>query len=144
MAKPGPVVKPSALAAATAGAAQAKRAAQAGQQGQQQQRRDAKLGSILISERRDRKLAGHQAGTVPFPFTSREAYERSLRQPVGPEWNSADATAELTRPEVVTRAGQIIAPIAYARVKRGEGQAAARASSAVASVGQGKSQRKVR
>ena len=38
--------------------------------------------------------------TVPYPYTSREAYERSLRVPIGPEYNTDEAFRNLTRPAV--------------------------------------------
>ena len=48
---------------------------------------------------------------VPFPFTSREQYERAMRQPLGREWNSSVSFASLNQPEVKTRRGTIIEPI---------------------------------
>ena len=37
---------------------------------------------------------------MPYPFTSREAYERSMRAPIGPEYNTDEAFRNLTRPAV--------------------------------------------
>jgi U3 small nucleolar RNA-associated protein 14 len=37
---------------------------------------------------------------VPYPFTSREQYERAMRRPVGKEWNTALAVRDQTRPAV--------------------------------------------
>lgn len=48
---------------------------------------------------------------VPYPFTSREQYERAMRQPLGREWNANQSFHNLTRPEVKTRLGTIIDPI---------------------------------
>lgn len=48
---------------------------------------------------------------VPFPYTSREQYERAMRQPLGREWNAAQSFHNLTRPEIKTRRGTIIDPI---------------------------------
>jgi U3 small nucleolar RNA-associated protein 14 len=77
---------------------------------------------------------------VPFPFTSREQYERSIRQPLGKQWNTASATSALCAPRVTTKAGEVIEPMALtksiktkgaeAAVKRGWGRG-------VASLGRG-------
>jgi hypothetical protein len=61
-----------------------------------------------------------------------------MRAPLGREWNAAAVARELVRPDVTTRAGAIIAPIAFAKVQRGAGEAVARAASAIASKGQSK------
>ncbi len=63
-------------------------------------RKDSHLAGVIISEKRDKKLAKYQADKVPYPFTSREQYERSLRTTVGPEWNTPSTFSELTRPDV--------------------------------------------
>ena len=55
---------------------------------------------VILSEKRDKKLAKLQAATVPYPFTSREQYERSLRAPVGKEWNTSTTVSYMTKPEV--------------------------------------------
>jgi U3 small nucleolar RNA-associated protein 14 len=99
-------------------------------------RKDAKLSRVVITEKRDKKLAKHQAAAVPYPFTSAETYERSLLHPLGDAWNTLGATAEMTKPDWVTRAGLIIQPISQYKVKRGEGPDAAVASSAAASLPQ--------
>lgn len=66
---------------------------------------------------------------VPYPFTSREQYERSLRQPIGAEWNTSQSVRDMTRPAVVVRAGSIVAPMKLGKLQRkaGEEQAAAMA-----------------
>ena len=38
--------------------------------------------------------------TLPYPFTSKEVFEQSIRVPVGPEFNPATAVRALTRPDV--------------------------------------------
>lgn len=38
--------------------------------------------------------------TLPFPFTSKEVFEQSIRMPIGPEFNPATAVGALNRPEV--------------------------------------------
>lgn len=48
---------------------------------------------------------------VPYPFTSREQYERSLRQPIGGEWNTSQSVKSMTRRPVIVSRGAVIAPI---------------------------------
>jgi U3 small nucleolar RNA-associated protein 14 len=91
-------------------------------------RKDAGLSGVFISEKRDRKLAmAHQAPNVPHPFSSKEAYEASMRHPLGREWNTMVSTAALTRPEWTTKAGLIIQPIKPGKIVRnGKGPEEAR------------------
>jgi U3 small nucleolar RNA-associated protein 14 len=100
-------------------------------------RRDSGLSKVVISEKRDKKLAQHQADVVPFPFTSREAYERSLRNPVGAEWNTLSTTAQATRPEWTSRAGLIIQPLAYTDVRKETKRVEEDAAAMVAASGMG-------
>ena len=65
---------------------------------------------------------------VPYPYTSREQYEAALRRASGPELNTSKMVDEVTKPEVHTRAGVIIAPARLAhknmkRAKKGETRA---------------------
>lgn len=55
---------------------------------------------------------------MPYPFTSREQYERSLRQPIGHEWNTSRSVREMTRPAVIVPAGSIVAPMKLGKVHR--------------------------
>ena len=45
---------------------------------------------------------------VPYPFTSREQYERAMRQPIGPDFNTLSAHARLTMPEVRVRSSVLL------------------------------------
>lgn len=51
-------------------------------------RKDAGKRSVVITEKWDRKGQQYAAKAVPFPFDSRDTYERSLRQPLGSEFNT--------------------------------------------------------
>ena len=55
---------------------------------------------------------------VPYPFTSREQYERSLRQPIGGEWNTSQSVRAMTRPAVVVRAGVAVNPMKLGKLHR--------------------------
>ena len=48
---------------------------------------------------------------IPFPFTSAEQYEHSLRAPVGADWNTQYTHHQLTKPAVQIKAGHLIAPM---------------------------------
>jgi U3 small nucleolar RNA-associated protein 14 len=76
-------------------------------------RRDAKLKHVLINEKVDQKAMKYQVATLPYPFTSQEAYEKSLMTPIGKEWNTTLSFQENVRPKVITKAGEIIDPIKY-------------------------------
>ncbi|KAL9173485.1 hypothetical protein ABFS82_03G117800 [Erythranthe guttata] len=76
-------------------------------------RKDAHLNNVIISEKLDRKAEKLHTKTLPYPFTSTEVFEQSIRMPIGPEFNPATAVGALNRPEVVKRAGLNIKPIQY-------------------------------
>ena len=75
------------------------------------ERSDAKLKHVIINQSTGAKQKDFVVEGVPFPFTSREQYERAMRQPLGREWNSSTSFANLTKPEIKTRRGTIIDPI---------------------------------
>lgn len=51
-------------------------------------RRDARQAHVIISEKWDRKAQKYAAAAVPFPFDGRDSYERSIRQPLGADFNT--------------------------------------------------------
>ncbi|MED6155205.1 hypothetical protein PIB30_003400 [Stylosanthes scabra] len=79
-------------------------------------RKDAQLKNVIISEKLDKKAEKLHTKALPFPFTSKEAFEQSMRVPIGPESNPATAIGALNRPEVVKRPGVIIKPIQFEEV----------------------------
>lgn len=99
-------------------------------------RKDAKNSNVMISERRIADAAKYKINEVPYPFKSREEYERSLQLPLGgmvilvinielpfsplmylfficftEEWNASQAVNALTQADVKKRSGRIIEPI---------------------------------
>ena len=74
-------------------------------------RRDKHLKHVIISEKRNKRAAKYLVPTLPHQYDSKQQYERSLRNPIGPEWNTSDAHARMTRPKVIARGGNVIAPI---------------------------------
>lgn len=76
-----------------------------------QDRRDAKLKNVIINQKRLKKNVGYLASSLPFPFQTRAEYERSIRMPMGQEWNVKSVYQETTKPRVMVRAGRIISPM---------------------------------
>ncbi|NXG37912.1 UT14A protein, partial [Dromaius novaehollandiae] len=79
-------------------------------------RKDQHLPHVIMSEQRNIHAAAHQVSELPFPFEKHQQFERSIRTPVGPTWNTQRAFQKLTAPRVVTRAGHIIQPISAENV----------------------------
>ena len=75
-------------------------------------RKDAALRHVIVSEKRDKKAAQFTTAGVPFPFTNREQFERSLRAPIGREWNTAASHQALVAPSKTVVKGAVIEPIA--------------------------------
>eukprot|EP00898_Chlorokybus_atmophyticus_P006709 jgi/Chlat1/7039/Chrsp56S06716 len=84
-------------------------------------RQDAKLQHVVLSEKFDKKLAARRTQQVPFPFTSKEAFERSLRMPVGRDFNTHATHEKMTQPAVIKSAGVIVQPIKYVQPAKGAG-----------------------
>ncbi|PNP60129.1 hypothetical protein THARTR1_00153 [Trichoderma harzianum] len=73
-------------------------------------RKDAKLDKVIINEKRIKKNDRYLASQLPFPFESRQQYERALRLPVGPEWMTKETFQDSTKPRVIMKQG-IITPM---------------------------------
>ncbi|KAF4992434.1 hypothetical protein FGRMN_7179 [Fusarium graminum] len=73
-------------------------------------RKDAKLEKVMINEKRIKKNDRYLASQLPHPFESRQQYERSLRLPVGPEWQTKETFQDTTKPRILMKQG-IIAPM---------------------------------
>ncbi|XEV03814.1 hypothetical protein FSHL1_009101 [Fusarium sambucinum] len=73
-------------------------------------RKDAKLEKVIINEKRIKKNDRYLASQLPHPFESRQQYERSLRLPVGPEWQTKETFQGSTKPRVLMKQG-VIAPM---------------------------------
>uniref|UniRef100_UPI00398EB12B U3 small nucleolar RNA-associated protein 14 homolog A n=1 Tax=Pristiophorus japonicus TaxID=55135 RepID=UPI00398EB12B len=74
-------------------------------------RKDQHLPNVIISEKRDSGVAAHQVNELPFPFSHRNQFEKSICAPIGNTWNTERATQKLTMPKIVTKLGAIIEPI---------------------------------
>ena len=52
-----------------------------------------------------------QVSQLPFPFTSHDEWEHSVRVPLGKDWNTTSVHQKLVKPRIVTLPGTIIEPI---------------------------------
>ncbi|EGW33805.1 uncharacterized protein SPAPADRAFT_134765 [Spathaspora passalidarum NRRL Y-27907] len=78
---------------------------------QKDKRKDKNLKNVIINERVNKKNLKYQSSEVPYPFESREQYERSLRMPVGQQWTSRETHQKLTMPRVIVKQGTVIDPL---------------------------------
>ncbi|CAH1228074.1 UTP14C [Branchiostoma lanceolatum] len=86
-------------------------------------RQDWGLHHVIINEDKDEPMKTHQVRHLPKGFGSVAEFERSIRAPLGKDWNTPSAVAKLTEPKVVTRAGTIIEPISGEETfKKGTGK----------------------
>ena len=74
-------------------------------------RKDKYLKNVIINEKVNKKNMKYQSSAVPFPFESREQYERSLRMPLGQEWTARSTHQKMIKPRVITKPGQVIDPL---------------------------------
>ncbi|USP81910.1 hypothetical protein yc1106_09184 [Curvularia clavata] len=73
-------------------------------------RKDKKLDKVIINERKVKPNVKYMASQLPFPFETREQYERSLRVPKGKEWVTKKTHQDVTKPRVIVKQG-IIKPL---------------------------------
>lgn len=75
-------------------------------------RQDARRPHVIIREKRMKKTADkYMLKSIPYPYKSREEYERAMRGAIGKEWNVSQSVKEMTRPEIQKRAGKVIQPL---------------------------------
>lgn len=63
---------------------------------------------MIISEKRDAKAAKYRVKDIPFPYTSRAQYERSLEAPLGREWNTRLGHQKAVLPRVSAKVSYFI------------------------------------
>lgn len=78
-----------------------------------EERLDAGMTNVIISTKQGQAKAAKQymVKDLPYPFTSRQQYEDSLKTAMGREWNSERSMQRLTKPRILVRKGEAIAPI---------------------------------
>ncbi|KAL7545686.1 hypothetical protein ACHAWF_009036 [Thalassiosira exigua] len=75
-------------------------------------RKDHGKSTVIINEKRIKKTSAYQLSEIPYPYRSREEYERAISGSIGREWNTLQGSKDMSRPAVLVRAGKIIQPIA--------------------------------
>lgn len=77
------------------------------------------LKKVILNDRRMKKSIKFQIPYVPYPYRSREEYEKAMAGAIGREWNVAGAVKSMSRPEILTTKGRIIKPLSKkAKMKR--------------------------
>jgi U3 small nucleolar RNA-associated protein 14 len=66
-------------------------------------RADHNKAHVIISERRDKKATKYQVKDLPYPYTSKAQFERSMHTPLGTEWNTRVGFQRGTLPKVVKK-----------------------------------------
>jgi U3 small nucleolar RNA-associated protein 14 len=74
-------------------------------------RKDFTLKNVIINQKRVKKNVDYLASSLPFPFTNRAEYERSIRMPIGGEWNVKKSFVENTKPRIIVKHGSIVLPM---------------------------------
>ncbi|XP_031554380.1 U3 small nucleolar RNA-associated protein 14 homolog A-like [Actinia tenebrosa] len=74
-------------------------------------RKDRNLAHVIINEEDDKRLAKLQVKNIPHLYMSSEQFEKSIRNPVGKDWNTGSTVKQLIKPRVQTLMGSIIEPI---------------------------------
>ncbi|XBW37954.1 hypothetical protein QEN19_003539 [Hanseniaspora menglaensis] len=74
-------------------------------------RRDKNLKNVIINEKVNKKNLKYQASAVPFPYESKEQYEKSLQIPLGPEWSASSTFSKSIKPRAILKKSQIIDPL---------------------------------
>ncbi|KAJ3183750.1 hypothetical protein HDU87_005866 [Geranomyces variabilis] len=83
-------------------------------------RKDSKLKYVIINEKRMKKFVKYTTAHVPHGFDNKEQYERTIRAPLGREWNAAGAHTDMIKPRVQTKLGTVIAPLKFASTGGGK------------------------
>ena len=70
-----------------------------------------KVDKVIHNEDRDKRAAKYLVKQIPFPFKSCRQFDSINKIPVSKEWNSNKVFQKQIAPEILTRDGEIIAPI---------------------------------
>ncbi|RLU20123.1 hypothetical protein DMN91_006729 [Ooceraea biroi] len=74
-------------------------------------RKDENKGKLIIFEDTNKKLKEHLVSELPYPFTTVNDYEATLRAPVSRTFVPENAHRRLIQPAVETKIGQVIEPM---------------------------------
>lgn len=68
-----------------------------------QSRADFGKAHVIIPEKRDKKAAKYLTKDLPYPYTGKAQFERSLETPIGREWNTRIVSQRATMPRVTKK-----------------------------------------
>ncbi|KAK6628464.1 hypothetical protein RUM43_002279 [Polyplax serrata] len=74
-------------------------------------RKDKNKADIIINEDENPNVRNHLVKAVPYPFKTAEAFEASMRAPIGREWIPETAHHKLIQKPIETKLGAIIEPM---------------------------------
>ncbi|ESN96389.1 hypothetical protein HELRODRAFT_189225 [Helobdella robusta] len=74
-------------------------------------RKDKHLNAVIISELKDEAIAKHQVSTLPWQYHNVHEFQRSIKQPIGKQWNREEVYKKKITPRNFIKMGQIIEPI---------------------------------
>lgn len=78
---------------------------------QKEKRRDKGLNNVIVNETLNKHNLRYQSSSVPYPYESKEQYERALRMPLGEEWTSNATHKKATQPRIVVKPGLVVDPL---------------------------------
>ncbi|RKP30027.1 small-subunit processome [Metschnikowia bicuspidata] len=78
---------------------------------QKDKRLDKGLKNVIVNETLNKHNLKYQSSSVPYPYESKEQYERALRMPIGEEWTSQATHSRATKPRIVVKQGVVVDPL---------------------------------
>lgn len=78
---------------------------------QKDKRLDKGLKNVIVNETLNKHNLKYQSSSVPYPYESKEQYERALRMPIGEEWTSQATHSRATMPRIVVKQGVVVDPL---------------------------------
>ncbi|EMR08519.1 hypothetical protein PNEG_03001 [Pneumocystis murina B123] len=74
-------------------------------------RKDLELNNVIISEKNIKKNKKLLVSSVPYPYQTKEQYEKSLMLPLGLEWTTRGQYQKLITPRIIIKQGSVIEPL---------------------------------
>lgn len=78
---------------------------------QKDKRKDKGKQNVIINETANKHNLKYRTSNVPYPYESKEQYERALRMPLGEEWSSRATHQKSTLPRVIVKQGMVVDPL---------------------------------
>ena len=72
---------------------------------------DSNMDHVVVNHDVDLVPSGYNLKIVPRPFANATEFSRHMRQPLGPEWNTATTYRDGVQPRITTKQGAIIDPL---------------------------------